>query len=159
MRPYGALQPVAILTVRIGPDRQTATAAGPWILRTTHWLGHGGVRAGTPTSARVDRALADRARGYLDMRDDSTMVAIEATLRSAAACLCGNALDIAAHDGALWLECPSFASPTRLPARLARELRALTHSRTFVALERVTAESVTLRERTLPAPRRAVLGA
>lgn len=93
------------------------------------------------------------------MRDDSTMVAIEAALRSAGACLCGNALDIAAHDGALWLECPSFAAPTRLPARLARELRALAHSRMFVAPERVTGEPATRSERTLPASRRAVAGA
>lgn len=80
------------------------------------------------------------------MRDDSTMVAIEAALRSTDACLCGRPLDITARDGGLWLECRTFASPFLLPAGLARGLRTIMHSRAFVAPERATVEPLPTRE-------------
>jgi hypothetical protein len=62
------------------------------------------------------------------MHDDSVLVAIEAALRSPAFCGCGNSLTIAVHEDAAWLECASFARPSRLPSFL----REAMHDRRFV---------------------------
>jgi hypothetical protein len=66
------------------------------------------------------------------MHDDSVLVAIDAALRSPAFCGCGNNLTIAVHSDGAWLECATFASPTRLPARIAPFVRSLLHDRRFV---------------------------
>jgi len=62
------------------------------------------------------------------MHDDSVLVAIDAALRSPAFCGCGDSLTIAVHDDAAWLECASFAKPSRLPS----VLREMLHDRRFV---------------------------
>ena len=69
------------------------------------------------------------------MGNDSTMIAIESALRSTRPCECGDVLDIHARDGALWLECRTFVSATRLPVGLALALRRLVHSSSFVATD------------------------
>ena len=66
------------------------------------------------------------------MDSESAMVAIEAALHSFESCPCGNGLDITSRDGELWLECRTFARPSRLPGRLARAFRDLAHERRFV---------------------------
>ena len=83
------------------------------------------------------------------MHDDSILVAIDAALRSPASCACGRDLTIALHDGAAWLECVVFASPSRLPARLVARLRPLVHDRRFVieAPARTTGRRVASRSR------------
>ena len=62
------------------------------------------------------------------MHDDSVLVAIDAALRSPSFCGCGNSLTIAVHDDAAWLECASFAQPSRLPSIL----REMLHDRRYV---------------------------
>jgi len=66
------------------------------------------------------------------MTDISTLVAIDAANASRNMCYCGKSLDMTAHDGAIWLECPALTAPTRLPAALASFLRKSVHDRTFV---------------------------
>jgi hypothetical protein len=66
------------------------------------------------------------------MNDTSILVAIDAANSSRSVCYCGKSLDLAAQDGALWLACPAFTAPTRLPAALSSFLRAFAHDRTFV---------------------------
>jgi hypothetical protein len=66
------------------------------------------------------------------MHDDSVLVAVDAALRSPSFCACGTNLTIAVHDGAAWLECPTLAAPTRLPAALASFLRHALHDSRFV---------------------------
>jgi hypothetical protein len=67
------------------------------------------------------------------MTNISTLVAIEAANSSSSTCYCGQYLDLKAHDGAIWLECPALTAPTRLPAALSSFLRESVHDRTFVA--------------------------
>jgi hypothetical protein len=105
---------------------------GPWILRLLRIkLGHGGPAPGGSTSLARWPAPAIRVREpeVRAMHDDTVLVAIDAALRSPAFCACGNTLTIAVHDGAAWLECPTFAAPSRLPAAVSRILRDLGHDR------------------------------
>lgn len=66
------------------------------------------------------------------MHDDSVLVAIDAALHAPAFCTCGNNLAIAVHHDAAWLECPTYASPTHLPALVASIVRGMLHDRRFV---------------------------
>ncbi len=66
------------------------------------------------------------------MHDDSVLVAIDAALQAPSFCTCGNTLDIAVHGGAAWLECPAYATSTRLPAPVASIVRGMLHDRRFV---------------------------
>lgn len=67
------------------------------------------------------------------MRDDAILTAIDEALGASARCDCGHELLPAAHDDTLWLECPTFASASWLPARVARFFREIAHSRRVVA--------------------------
>ena len=66
------------------------------------------------------------------MHNESTMAVIEAAVLSIDCCPCGNGLDIVSHAGGLWLECRTYAQPSRLPGWLALALRDLVHERRFV---------------------------
>jgi hypothetical protein len=66
------------------------------------------------------------------MHDDSVLVAVETALSRPAFCSCGTQLSVTAHDGAVWLECPTFASPSRLPANVVLFLREFAHDRRCV---------------------------
>ena len=66
------------------------------------------------------------------MHDDSVLVAIDAAFQAPSFCTCGKTLDIGVHDGAAWLECPTYASSTRLPAPVASMVRGMLHDRRFV---------------------------
>jgi hypothetical protein len=67
------------------------------------------------------------------MTNMSILVAIDAANASSSTCYCGQYLDLEAHDGAIWLECPALTAPTRLPAAVSSFLRGYVHDRTFVA--------------------------
>jgi hypothetical protein len=67
------------------------------------------------------------------MNENGVLVAIEAALRSPAFCACGESLDLVAHDEALWLECRTYAKPSRLPAPVIAFLREGFHDRRHVA--------------------------
>ncbi len=84
------------------------------------------------------------------MHDDSILVAIDAALRSPAFCACGSSLTVAVHDDAAWLECARFATPSRLPARVAPIVRGLLHDRRFV---------ISVPAAPSPSPSQAALGA
>lgn len=69
------------------------------------------------------------------MNDTYALDTIDAALSGPAFCLCGEHLALAVHDDAAWLECPRFARPSRLPARLSgltTVARELFHDRRFV---------------------------
>jgi len=66
------------------------------------------------------------------VHDDSVLVAIEAALSRPTFCSCGNPLALDAHHDAVWLECPAFEQPSRLPDGLARFVRELAHERRLV---------------------------
>ncbi len=66
------------------------------------------------------------------MHDDTILAAIDAALRLPSFCACGNSLSIAVHDDAAWLECATFAAPSRLPAGVSQLVRGLVHDRRFV---------------------------
>ena len=66
------------------------------------------------------------------MHDSSVLVAINAALRSPAHCDCGSSMTIQVRDSAVWLECPTFAKPSRLPVRVAPMVRSILHRRRFV---------------------------
>ena len=66
------------------------------------------------------------------MHDDSVLVAVDAALRSPSFCTCGNNLTIAVRDDVVWLECASFAQPSRLRGAVSRFVRSLLHDRRFV---------------------------
>lgn len=66
------------------------------------------------------------------MHDDSVLVAVDAALRSPSFCTCGDNLTITVRDDVVWLECASFAQPSRLPGAVSRFVRSLLHDRRFV---------------------------
>ena len=66
------------------------------------------------------------------MQSESTMSVIEAAVQSIDCCPCGVGLDVVSHGGGLWLECRTYAEPSRLPGWLALALRDLVHERRFV---------------------------
>ena len=66
------------------------------------------------------------------MQSESTMSVIEAAVQSIDCCPCGAGLDVVSHGGGLWLECRTYAEPSRLPGWLALALRDLVHERRFV---------------------------
>jgi hypothetical protein len=66
------------------------------------------------------------------MIDTNVITAIEAALDGPAYCHCGTPSTVAVHDGAAWLECPTFGQPSRLPARIATLTRELLHDRLFI---------------------------
>jgi hypothetical protein len=66
------------------------------------------------------------------MHDDSVLVAIDDATRTPNFCNCGKYLAVVEGDDAMWLECPVFAQPFRLPASLARAVRMILHDRVFV---------------------------
>jgi hypothetical protein len=75
------------------------------------------------------------------MHSESTVAAIEAAVQSIECCPCGQGLDITSRDGGLWLECRTYAQPSRLPGWLALALRDLVHERRFVIDEPGAVES------------------
>jgi hypothetical protein len=66
------------------------------------------------------------------MHEESVLVAVESALRSRASCFCGRDLDLVSRDEALWLACPVFDQPSRLPAPVASLIRELLHERSVV---------------------------
>jgi len=66
------------------------------------------------------------------MIDTNVLTAIESALDGPSYCHCGAPSTVAVHDGAAWLECPVFGSPSRLPTRLAALTRELLHDRRFI---------------------------
>jgi hypothetical protein len=80
-------------------------------------------------------------------------VAIDDATRSPNFCNCGKYLAVVETVDAMWLECPTFSQPTRLPAALASGLRSILHDRRFVveipeAIRRPTAAGTTKAGRT-----------
>jgi hypothetical protein len=67
------------------------------------------------------------------MRDDTILAAIDEALGSSTRCACGKELYPSADDDTVWLECPTFAGPSLLPAAVAAFIRSLTHDRRPVA--------------------------
>ena len=66
------------------------------------------------------------------MHDDSVLVAVDSALRQPAFCSCGTQLSLNTHDDALWLECPTFDAPSRLPDGVVHVYRELAHDRRHV---------------------------
>jgi len=66
------------------------------------------------------------------MHDDSVLLAVESALSRPAFCNCGDQLRLATRDHALWLECPAFEAPSRLPGGVMHVLRELIHERRHV---------------------------
>ena len=84
------------------------------------------------------------------MHDDSVLVAIDDATRTPPFCICGKYLAVVEAADAMWLECPVFSQPTRLPAALASGLRSTLHDRRFVveipeALRTPAAETTAVR--------------
>jgi hypothetical protein len=67
------------------------------------------------------------------VRDDIILTAIDEAVGSKALCACGKEFHLTERGDMLWLECPTFAGPTRLPASAASFLRELVHDRRPVA--------------------------
>ncbi len=63
------------------------------------------------------------------MNDDILLFTIDDAAGASTLCSCGKELRVAQHDGTVWLECPEYAGPTRLPARLAAFLLGSAHDR------------------------------
>jgi hypothetical protein len=93
------------------------------------------------------------------MPSESTMAVIEAAVQSIEYCPCGNGLDIVSHGGGLWLECRTYANPSRLPGWLAVALRDLVHERRFVVDDPGTVEAAEATTRPVGASRPAARGA
>lgn len=66
------------------------------------------------------------------MHDDSVLVAIEDATRTPRFCTCGKYLAVVQTHDAMWLECPTYTAPTRLPAAVASLVRSVIHDREFV---------------------------
>lgn len=66
------------------------------------------------------------------MHDDSVLVAIDDATRTPRFCNCGKYLAVVETHDAMWLECPTYTAPTRLPAAVASLVRSLLHDREFV---------------------------
>jgi hypothetical protein len=66
------------------------------------------------------------------MHDDSILVAIEDATRSPNFCNCGKHMAVVQTFDAMWLECPTFTQPSRLPAKVSSVLRSVLHDRQFV---------------------------
>lgn len=66
------------------------------------------------------------------MHDDSVLVAVDDATRTPNFCNCGKYLAVVEGDEAMWLECPTYAQPSRLPASLAKAVRMTLHDRRFV---------------------------
>jgi hypothetical protein len=66
------------------------------------------------------------------MHDDSVFVAIDDATRTPRFCNCGRYLAVVEADDAMWLECPTYAQPSRLPAVVASFVRTTLHDRQFV---------------------------
>jgi hypothetical protein len=66
------------------------------------------------------------------MHDDSVLVAIDDATRRPRFCNCGSYLAVVTTQDALWLECPAYTAPTRLPAAVASVIRSILHDREFV---------------------------
>lgn len=63
------------------------------------------------------------------MNDDILLFAIDDAVGASAICSCGKELRAVERDRTVWLECPTFAMPSRLPARLATLLLDAAHDR------------------------------
>lgn len=66
------------------------------------------------------------------MLDHTTLSAIDDSVGASTTCGCGRELLAAARGDTLWLECPVFAGPSRLPAALVRFARDAAHDRRVV---------------------------
>jgi hypothetical protein len=66
------------------------------------------------------------------MHDDSVLVAVDDATRTPTFCNCGKYLAVVEADDAMWLECPVYAEPSRLPASITKAMRTILHDRRFV---------------------------
>ncbi len=66
------------------------------------------------------------------MHDDSVLVAIDDATRTPNFCNCGKYLAVVQAEDAMWLECPTYTQPSRLPDSLAKAVRTFLHDRRFV---------------------------
>ena len=110
--------------------------AAPWILRSgANWLGRGDLLWGRNVPARPERRALAHEHPEVEVRamhDDSVLLAVESALSRPAFCNCGDQLRLATRDHALWLECPAFEAPSRLPGGVMHVLRELIHERRHV---------------------------
>jgi len=67
------------------------------------------------------------------VNDDMILTAIDEAVGASALCACGKEFHLEERDDVLWLECPTFAGSSRLPARLATFVHEMTHDRRAVA--------------------------
>jgi hypothetical protein len=74
----------------------------------------------------------------LNMDDDTLLMTIDDALGASTVCSCGKELRAAVRDDTLWLECPVFAGPSRLPSRLMAFLCDSAHDRRPVGALRPT---------------------
>lgn len=86
----------------------------------------------TSAASPGHRRLRQVGGEVTDMRDDSILVAVEDATRNPRFCTCGNYLAVVETDDAMWLECPTYAQPSRLPAKVASLLRSVIHDRVFI---------------------------
>ena len=61
-----------------------------------------------------------------------TLEAIDDAVRNPSWCACGEPLALVVREDDLWLSCPVFDEPSRLPQVLREPVRRLLHDRTFV---------------------------
>ena len=66
------------------------------------------------------------------MHDDSVLVAVDDATRTLNFCNCGKYMAVVEADDAMWLECPAYNQPSRLPSSLAKVVRSVFHDRLFV---------------------------
>jgi len=67
------------------------------------------------------------------MRDDIFLTAIDEAMGTTALCACGKEFTLVERGDMLWLECPTFAGVSRLPARAVSFFREMVHDRRPVA--------------------------
>jgi hypothetical protein len=67
------------------------------------------------------------------MNDDMLLITIDDTIGASSLCPCGKELRVVERGRTVWLECPAFAIPSRLPARVAAFLLESAHDRRPVA--------------------------
>ncbi len=67
------------------------------------------------------------------MNDETLLIAIDDALGASSLCSCGKELRPVERDRTVWLECPAFTMPSRLPARVAAFFLESAHDRRPVA--------------------------
>ena len=61
-----------------------------------------------------------------------TLESIDDATRNPTFCACGEPLSLIVREDDLWLSCPVFDAPSRLPQALREPVRRLLHDRSFV---------------------------